>query len=274
MAGALEGKVAIVTGAAEGVGLAIGRRFHDAGARVVFADADEDAAQEAAGLCDEARKRAIGVRCDPLKRLDLNNALAAATDAFDHVDVVCHAASVACPGSALDLDEEDFERAFDVNVKSAFILTQLAARQMIRQAQETDRKGEVGAIVNVSALNGFRVIPNRFALGVSMAALDQLTRSFAVAFADAGIRVNGVAPGGIAGRFAGLSDPEARKSVVDRTPMGRLGEPSEIAAAALFLASEQASFITGQVIVADGGRTIYDMPMPESEPEAKAKPKP
>lgn len=267
MSTTLEGKTAIVTGAGRGVGLAIARRFYDAGANVVFADADEEIIQKEAAALDEDKKRTVSFRCDPTKRLDLNNLMAAAVDAFDRLDVLVHTASVVAAGDALDLDESEFQRAFDVNVKSSFMLTQLAAKHMIKRAKDDELKRANGAIVNVSALNSYSVIPNRFALGVSMAALDQLTRGFAVAFAKNGIRVNGIAPGGISGRFSGLSDPDARKAIVDRTPMDRLGEPSEIADAALFLASDQASFITGQVIVADGGRSIFDMPMPEPEPE-------
>ena len=265
MTGRLEGKTAIVTGAARGVGLAIARRFYDAGAHVILADADEEEIQKEALALDETRERAISFRCDQTQRLDLNNLMAAAVDAYDDVDILVHTASVVAAGDALELEESEFQRAFDVNVKSSFILTQIVAKHMIQRAKENEQKRANGAIVNVSALNSFSVIPNRFALGVSMAALDQLTRSFAVAFAEDGIRVNGIAPGGISGRFSGLSEPEARKAVVDRTPMQRLGEPSEIADAALFLASDQASFITGQVIVADGGRSIFDMPMPEPE---------
>lgn len=265
MGGILEGRTAIVTGASVGVGLAIARRFHEEGANIVLADADEETVQKEAAELDPDRKRAIAFRCNPRKRLDLNNLMAATVDAFDDVQIVVHTASLACPGSALELEEDDFDRAFDVNVKSAFLLTQLAARHMIKRAKDNDEKRANGAIVNVSALSGHSVIPNRFALGISMAALDQLTRNFAVAFAENGIRVNGVAPGGIAGRFSGLTDPEVRKTVVERTPMHRLGEPKEIADTALFLASDQASFITGQVLVVDGGRTILDMSMPETE---------
>lgn len=268
MVGQLEGKTAIVTGAARGVGLAIARRFYKAGANVILADSNEEAIQKEALALDETKERAISFRCDPTKRLDLNNLMAASVDAFDGLDILVHTASVVAAGDALDLEEAEFQRAFDVNVKSSFLLTQIVAKHMIKRARESEKRAN-GAIVNVSALNSYSVIPNRFALGVSMAALDQLTRSFAVAFAEDGIRVNGIAPGGISGRFSGLSDPEARKAIVERTPMHRLGEPSEIADAALFLASDQASFITGQVIVADGGRSIFDMPMPDSDSEGE-----
>ena len=265
MVGQLEGKSAIITGASRGVGLAIARRFFDAGANVLLADSDEETIQKEALALDETKERAISFRCDPTMRLDLNNLMAAAVDAFDDIDILVHTASVVAAGEALELEESEFQRALDVNVKSSFLLTQMAAKHMMQRAKENEQKRANCSIVNISALNSYSVIPNRFALGVSMAALDQLTRSFAVALADEGVRVNGIAPGGISGRFSGLSDPDARKAVVERTPMQRLGDPSEIADAAVFLASDQASFITGQVIVADGGRSIFDMPMPEPE---------
>ena len=149
MVGQLEGKSAIITGASRGVGLAIARRFFDAGANVVLADADEETIQKEALALDEAKERAISFRCDPTMRLDLNNLMAAAVDAFDDVDVLVHTASVVAAGEAFELEESEFQRAFDVNVKSSFLLTQMVAKHMIQRAKENDQKSANCAIINV-----------------------------------------------------------------------------------------------------------------------------
>lgn len=265
MARLLEGKVAIVTGAAHGIGLAVARRFVDEGASVMMTDADEETVAAEARELDPEAKRVASFRCDPTERLDINNLMAASLDAFDHVDILVNSVSDTCLGDVLTLNEADFDRAINVNLKSAFLLTQLVARHLVERAGR-DEKGKVaGSITHFSALHGVRSMPGRFLLGVAMAGLDQLTRGFAVALAPYGIRVNGIAPGGVAGRFAGLSDPEVRRTVVERTPMRRLGEPTELAATAVMLSSSYSSYITGQILNADGGRGIFEMPLPGAE---------
>ena len=262
MARLLDNRVAIVTGAAKGVGLAIAGRFHEEGASVMLADADEEKVLAEARELDPEGERAAGFRCDPVKRLDINNLMAATLDAFDRADILVNAVSVEASGEPLDLDETAFDKALDVNVKSAFLLTQLFARHVIKRMEERDDGPLPTSIVNVSALSGERSRPDRFLLSLSMAALDQLTRGFAVSLAGWGIRVNGIAPGSVVGRFIGKGDAEVRKSLVARTPMGRLGETSEVAGAAVMLASDHASYVTGQILTVDGGRSIYERPVP------------
>lgn len=265
MARLLDGKVAIVTGAAHGIGLAVARRFHDEGASVMMADTDEETVNAEARELDPEGKRVASFRCDPTERLDINNLMAASLDAFDQVDILINTVSEVCLGEALSMSEAKFDRAISVNLKSAFLLSQLVAAHMVERAKR-EEKGRINAsIVHFSALHRMRAMPDRFLLGVSMAGLDQLTRGFAVALAPYGIRVNGIAPGGVAGRFAGLSDPEVRKSVIERTPMRRLGEPYELAGTAAMLASDYSGFVTGQILSADGGRGIYEMPLPKAE---------
>jgi len=261
MAKLLENRVAIVTGAARGVGLAIATRFYDEGALVMMADADEDQVLAEARELDPDGKRAAGFRCDPMKRLDINNLMAATLDAYDKADILVNAVSVEAAGDPLDLDEAAFDRAIDVNVKSAFMLIQLFSRHVIKRVEERDGDLLPTSIINVSAISGERSRPDRFLLSVSMAGLDQLTRGFAVSLAGWGIRVNGIAPGNVAGRFRNKGDPEIRKSLVARTPMGRLGETTEVAGAAVMLASEHSSYITGQILTVDGGRSIYERPL-------------
>ena len=267
MAKLLENRVAIVTGAARGVGLAIATRLYDEGASVMMADSDEEQVLAEARELDPDGTRAAGFRCDPMQRLDINNLMAATLDAFDQADILVNAVSVEAPGDPLDLDEAAFDKAIDVNVKSAFMLIQLFSRQIIKRVEARDGALLPTCIINVSAISGERSRPDRFLLSVSMAGLDQLTRGFAVSLATWGIRVNGIAPGNVAGRFRNKGDPEMRKSLVSRTPMGRLGETTEVAGAAVMLASEHSSYITGQILTVDGGRSIYERPLDTPEEE-------
>ena len=269
MAKLLEGRVAIVTGAAQGIGLAIAGRFFAEGALVMLADADEDKVIAEARELDPDGKRAVAFRCDPTQRLDINNLMAATLDAYDHADILVNAVSIESPGEPLDLDEPAFDRALDVNVKSAFLLTQLFARHVIKRVDALDSGTLSTAIINVSAVSGSRSRPDRFLLELSMAGLDQLTRGFAVSLADWGIRVNGIAPGSVAGRFSNKNDPEIRKTLVARTPLGRLGETTEVAGIAVMLACDHASYVTGQVMVVDGGRSIYERPLPVTPDDGK-----
>jgi len=264
MAKLLEGRVAIVTGAAKGIGLAVSRRFFDEGALVVMADADEEAGSSEARELDQSLERVRSIRCDPTSRLDVNNLMAATLNAFDHVDILVNTVSEPCLGSAPEIDSDVFDRALDVNLRSAFHLTQQVAAHMVERAEEAERGKIDASILHFSALHGERSMPDRFALSVSMAGLDQLTRGFAVALADKGIRVNGIAPGGVAGRFTGMTDPDVRKNIIARTPMGRLGEPNELAATAVMMVSDHTAFVTGQILSADGGRGIFEPPLPES----------
>lgn len=261
----LDNKVVVITGAAGGLGLAVARRFHNEGASVVLADADEaKVSAEAAQIAGE-KGRAIHVRCNPTSRLDLNNLLAASLDAFDRVDILVNAVTEPCFGGAMDIDEETFDRAMNVNLRSAFMLTQQIAKHMVARAKDSENGKITGSILHFSALHGERSMPDRFALSVAMAGLDQLTRGFAVALAPYGVRVNGIAPGGVTGRFIGHSAPEVRKAISERTPMSRLGEPDELAGTALMMVSDATSFVTGQILFADGGRAIYEMPLPLEE---------
>jgi len=259
MTQSLKGRTAIVTGAETGVGRAIARRFAEAGAQLMLAGADE------AGLAETAREigadaaRTSRFACDLEQRLGVANLLAAVEDAFGGVHVLVDAARRSAPGSCLDLPVEAFDAAWRDNVQSVFMLAQAVARRMIA-ATERDPKFR-GAIVTVTSIAARRTVPELFAHSVTCAALDQMTRSLAAGLAAHRIRVNGVALGSVMTgtlRSALKERAELREEMVRVTPLGRIGEAEEAANAALFLASDQASFVTGQILAVDGGRTVLD----------------
>ena len=248
----LDNKVAIVTGAARGIGLAVARRFLQEGARVILADIDEDGGSEAVGTLGESGAVRF-VHCDVGDRLSVRNLVAATLDAFGSVDVLVNNAGIVHAADFLELGEEDFDRVLRVNLKGAFLLGQAAARRMVRQVEEG---GPPGAIVNMSSVNAVMAIPNQVPYSVSKGGLNQLTRVMALALAPHGIRVNGIGPGSIATDMLAsvATNPAAKRRILSRTPLGRIGDPAEIAAIAAFLASDDSSYMTGQILYADGGR--------------------
>ena len=256
----LENKVAIVTGGAKGIGLAIARRFLAEGARVVIADINEDeggrAAEELGGL-----GAVRFVRCDVGDRADAENLVAAAAASWGSVDVLVNNAGIVHAADFLELSEADFDRVLRVNLKGAFLVGQAAARQMVRQAQQG---GAPGAIVNMSSVNAVFAIANQVPYSVSKGGMNGLTKVMALALAPYGIRVNAIGPGSIMTDMLAsvASDRAARQRVLSRTPLGRIGDPAEIAAIAAFLASDEASYITGQTIYADGGRLPLNYTVP------------
>lgn len=259
----LQGKVAIVTGAAGGIGHAVARRFLQEGAKVVLADIDAEHGEKA-----ERDLSGFGpvsfVRTDVGSRLDVHNLAAAALEAFGDMDVLVNGAEVAQATGFLDLAEEDFDRVLCVNLKGPFLATQAVARYMVDKVK---RGGAAGSIVNISSINAVVAIPDQVAYSVSKGGLDQLTRVMALALAPHGIRVNAIGPGSIAAHAltAANGDPAERAELLSRTPLGRVGTPSEIAAIAVFLASDEASYVTGQTLYADGGRLALNGTMPVLE---------
>jgi glucose 1-dehydrogenase len=248
----LENKVAIVTGGARGIGLAVARRFLSDGARVIIGDIDEDAGSAAVeDLGDLGAVRFV--HCDVGDRLSVRNLVTAAVDSFGQIDVLINNAGVIHAADFLDLTEEDFDRVLRINLKGAFLAAQAAAKRMIKQIETG---GEPGAIINMSSINAVVAIPNQIPYSVSKGGLNQLTKVMALALAPYGIRVNGIGPGSImTDMLASVAqDRAAQRKVMARTPLQRIGEPSEIAAIAAFLASNDSSYVTGQTIYADGGR--------------------
>ena len=260
---ALTNKVTIVTGAARGIGLAIARRFLEDGAKVVMSDVNDEAGEAA-----EADLKGLGdvtyVHCDVSERLDVRNLVAAAIDTYGDIDVLINNAGIVSPGDILTIDEAEFDRVLNINLKGSFLCGQAVARHMVDRVQNG---GPAGAIVNMSSVNAVFGLHNQLPYTVSKGGVNQLTKAMAVALAPHGIRVNAIGPGSImTDMLASVNDdPAARARILSRTPMARIGEPREIASIAAFLADEDASYVTGQTIYADGGRLPlnYTVDVPE-----------
>lgn len=258
---ALNDKVAVVTGAARGIGFACAERFAADGASVVLADIDEEAGEEAAGAIRDAGGEAVFVACDVGERLDVRNLVTATVDAYGAIDVLVNNAAIVHGADFLEITEEDFDRVLRVNLKGAFLVAQAVARQMVDQVGQ-DRAP--GSIINMSSVNAVFAIPTQVPYTVAKGGINQLTKVMALSLAPHGIRVNAIGPGSIMTDIlkAVVTDEEARKRVLSRTPLGRIGEPREIAGIAAFLASEDASYITGQTVYADGGRLPLNYTVP------------
>jgi NAD(P)-dependent dehydrogenase (short-subunit alcohol dehydrogenase family) len=185
--------------------------------------------------------------------------------AFGDLDILVSNAGIIHGADFLALEEADFERVLRVNLKGAFLVGQAAARRMVTQVKAGKPPG---SIINMSSINAEVAIANHTPYCVSKGGLDQLTKVMALALAPHGIRVNAIGPGSIMTDIlkAVATDRDAKRAILARTPLGRIGEPDEIAAIAVFLASDDASYITGQTIYADGGRLVlnYTVPVKDS----------
>ena len=255
----LKGRVAIVTGGARGIGLACATAFVREGARVVIADIDVKSGSAAAR---KLGKQARFQRCDVGNARQARALVRAAITKFGRLDILVNNAGIIHTAEFLDLAEADFDRVLRVNLKGAFLVGQAAARQMVRQ-------GAGGAIVNMSSVNAVLAIPNQVPYVASKGGLNQLTKVMALALAPHAIRVNAIGPGTIAtelARKAVLGSEEARRRILSRTPLGRLGTVEEVAAVAVFLVSDEASYLTGQTIYPDGGRLALNYTVPVQEP--------
>lgn len=248
----LADRVAIVTGAARGIGRAVAERLYEEGMYVMLADVDAKAGAAAASVIGPSERVAF-TECNVAEKLDVRNLLAATIAAFGDVDVLVNNAGIVGGGEFLELKEADLDKVLGVNLKGAFLLSQAVARHLV---ERVENGGKPGAIVNMSSVNAVFALPSQVAYSLSKSALSQLTRVSALALAEYGIRVNAVGPGSIqTDMLASVNaDPAAKRMVLTRTPMKRIGEPAEIAAIVAFLASDEASYMTGQTVYADGGR--------------------
>ncbi len=263
MSFSIAGKTAIVTGAANGVGLAIARHFVEHGANVVLADMDEDRLRQEIG--DEAQNDGGNIHLfggDLREKLTIANLLSASIDAFDRVDILVNASRQMIVSDPLNSDDDAVETLIQQNLMTSLRLSQQVAKRMIRQSEESGGSDRpAGSIINLSSIAARRTQPELLAYSVSSAALDQMTRSLAVALAEHRIRVNAVAFGSVmsASLKGALSEhDEFRAEIIDGTPMHRIASANEVAEAAQFLASEGSGFMTGQILTIDGGRTLVD----------------
>jgi len=252
----LKDKIAIITGAARGIGFACAERFAADGARVVVADIDEATGAAAA--------KGIGarfVRCDVGSASDIKTAVDKTIAEFGGIDVLVNNAGIVSAADFLDVTEEAFDRVLRVNLKGSFLMGQAVARHMV---EEVKKGKKPGAIVNMSSVNAVFAIATQVPYSISKGGINQLTKVMSLCLAPYGIRVNAIGPGSIMTEMLASvnDDPAAKNRLLSRTPMGRLGEPSEIASIAAFLASDDASYITGQTIYADGGRLPLNYTVP------------
>lgn len=255
----ISGKTAIVTGGANGIGLAIGRHFADKGANVMFADMDEEQLSKEFGETndDDSIRYFAG---DLREKLTLANLLSATLDAFDQVDILVNASRQMMPSDPLNPDDDAVTHLLNQNLIPALRLSQLVAKRMIKQGEGRE-EGMLGSIVNLSSISSRLTHPELMAYSVASAALDQMTRSLAVALAPERIRVNAVAMGSVmsASLKASLKEDRAlRDEIETHTPLGRIASPQELTEAVQFMASDAAGFMTGQIMTIDGGRSLLD----------------
>jgi NAD(P)-dependent dehydrogenase (short-subunit alcohol dehydrogenase family) len=248
-------RVAIVTGASQGIGAACARAMAEAGAKVVVADVNEVGGNGIVKSIAAAGGYALFKQADVGDRAACEALVEHAVAHFGRLDILVNNAGIVHAAEFLELAEDDFDRVLRVNLKGAFLCAQAAARRMAKQSPRPN--GERGVIVNMSSVNAVLAIANQVPYTVSKGGLNQLTKVMALALAPHGIRSVAIGPGSIATELlkaAVLTNDAARDRILSRTPLKRLGEPEEIARIAVFLASDDASYLTGTTVYADGGR--------------------
>lgn len=251
----LASKIALVTGGAQGIGLACAQRFAREGARVAIVDLDPERGDKAAR---ELAIPGLFIQADVARDDSAAHVLQTVSERLGPVDVLLNNAGITHAADFLDLRIEDFDRVLGINLRSYVLFGQAVARQMVA------RKAP-GSIIHMSSVNAVLAIPNQVPYVVSKGAVNQLTRVMAMALAPHGIRVNAIGPGTIGtelARKAVMGSPEAERMLMSRTPLGRLGEPDEVASVAAFLAGEEGSYFTGQTLYPDGGRLALNYLMP------------
>jgi NAD(P)-dependent dehydrogenase (short-subunit alcohol dehydrogenase family) len=254
----LDGKIAVVTGAAQGLGKACALAFAQEGASVALADVKGELCRKAAAEIAQVTGRdtlAIDADIsDPQQCLAL---VERTVERFGRIDVLLSNAGILATGDILSVSLQDFDRVLAVNLRGSFVVGQAVARTMV--ARNTR-----GTIINMSSINAVIATATQLSYAVSKGGIAQLTRAMALGLAEHGIRVNAIGPGTIDTEIIRplMGDESARKTILSRTPLRRLGEAAEVAKVAVFLASEDASYITGQTIYPDGGRLALNYTVP------------
>jgi NAD(P)-dependent dehydrogenase (short-subunit alcohol dehydrogenase family) len=245
-----EGQVALVTGAGGGIGLAAASAFAEAGASVIMADSNAALLEEAASALRSAGHEVLAMTCDVRDRNQVRAMTEQAVKAYGRLDAAFNNAGINCDGAPmLETDDEEFDSILDVNLRGIWNCMKAELRQMIAQGS--------GAIVNCSSIGGMRGSKGRAAYSASKFGVIGLTRAAALDYANTGIRINAVCPGIIGNTPMATrvtkNNPDIIKAFVAAEPIGRLGEPEEVAAAVLWLCSPGASFMLGHAMIVDGG---------------------
>ena len=245
-------RTVIVTGAAAGIGAACARRFARGGDRVVLADKDEEAVSMVCREIVDEGLVATFVHADVEKRLDVHNIIAEALDVYERIDVLAHTVVNHFAAPFFETSDEDFLQLITANVYGAFLINQAVARQFAKQAEKAETlPGYNPCIVNIGSTEAVTASKEHVAFAASQGGVHQLTRAISIAVSDYGVRANLVGVGSIKGegQATGEKSPNG-----DSTPLKRSGDPEEVADVVHFLASDAASYITGQAIYADGGQ--------------------
>jgi 7-alpha-hydroxysteroid dehydrogenase len=257
MSFSVSGKTAIVTGSADGIGLSIARHLADKGANVMCADANEKKLiKELGDEPDDSNMRVFGG--DLRQRLTIANLVSATIDAFDQVDILVNASRDLLPTDALNPDDTSVMTLLEQNLMTSLHLSQQVAKRMIKQA-EAQEEGQIGSIINLSSIAARQIQPDLMGYSIASAAVQQMTRSLALA--PHRIRVNALSFGSVMSaslRASVAENKEWRADIREHTPLGRIAAPNELCEAVQFLAAESSGFMTGEVMVMDGGRTLLD----------------
>ncbi|MFH2035639.1 MAG: 3-oxoacyl-[acyl-carrier-protein] reductase [Candidatus Zixiibacteriota bacterium] len=243
------GKTVLVTGSARGIGKAIARRFADDGANIVISDVLAELADETAGEFIKDGIKAIAIKADVTNKDDVKNLIDETVEKFGSLDVVVNNAGITRDTLLMRMKESDWDLVMNINLKGAFLVTQAASRIMMKQRS--------GRIVNISSVVGKMGNAGQANYSASKAGLLGLTKSAARELASRNITVNAIAPGFIKSEMTDNLPEDIKAEFIKTTPLGRFGSPEDIANAVAFLASDDASYITGQVLGVDGGMTMY-----------------
>jgi glucose 1-dehydrogenase len=246
----LKGKTAIVTGAAQGIGLGCAKRFAEEGANVVLVDYNADAGTKATEALKAAGHSVSFVQCDVGLKPAVDEMVQASIKQYGRIDILLSNAGINRRADFLDLSESDWDQVIQTNLKSVFLCGQAVGRHMVENKIK-------GTIINMASSSVKMTMPTIAAYAASKGGIAALTNAMSLSLSPRGVRVNAIGPGTIATeltRESLLNDPATRSRILSRTPLGRVGEPEDVAGVAMFLATDDSAYVSGQVIYVEGGR--------------------